>query len=96
MSNPFESLDRRLTNIEALLLSIKHPEPLNPPHPARPEEFTITELADYLKCTKATIHTYKKRGIFPYYQTGRTVFLKKTEVDKSQSVGNRNKKGASN
>lgn len=57
--------------------------------------FTISELANYLKCTKATIHTYKKRGIFPYYQTGRTVFFKKSEVDKALAVGTK-KKGASN
>ena len=54
------------------------------------EQFTISELADYLKCTKATIHAYKKRGVFPYYQTGRTVFFKKSEVDAALSA---NKKG---
>jgi len=57
--------------------------------------FSIPELANYLKCTKATIHAYKKRGIFPYYQTGRTVFFKKSEVDKALAVGTK-KKGVSN
>lgn len=47
------------------------------------EKFTIEGLAKYLGCTKATIHAYKKRRIFPYYQTGRTVFFKKSEVDKA-------------
>ena len=56
------------------------------------QQFTITELAAYLKCTKATIHAYKKRGIFPYYQTGRTVYFKKSEVDEALEVGK--KKGA--
>lgn len=51
------------------------------------QQFTISELADYLKCTKATIHAYKKRGIFKYYQTGRTVFFKKHEIDKALEVG---------
>jgi excisionase family DNA binding protein len=58
------------------------------------QQFTISELAAYLKCTKATIHAYKKRGIFKYYQTGRTVYFKKSEVDKALEVGN--KKGLKN
>ena|GEM_PF-2021786 len=59
-----------------------------------PQQFTISELAVYLKCTKATVHAYKKRGIFAYYQTGRTVYFKKAEVDKALEVGN--KKGLKN
>lgn len=47
------------------------------------EKFTISELAIYLGCTKATIHNYKNRGVFPYFQTGRTVFFKKVDVDKA-------------
>jgi excisionase family DNA binding protein len=63
--------------------------------PEKEITFSIPELANYLKCTKATIHAYKKRGIFPYYQTGRTVFFKKSEVDKALAVGTK-KKGVSN
>jgi len=51
------------------------------------QQFTISELAAYLKCTKATIHAYKKRGIFKYYQTGRTIFFKRQDVDKALEVG---------
>jgi excisionase family DNA binding protein len=58
------------------------------------QQFTISELADYLKCTKATIHAYKRRGIFRYYQTGRTVYFKKAEVDAALEVGK--KKGLKN
>lgn len=57
------------------------------------QQFTIAELAAYLKCTKATIHAYKKRGIFKFYQTGRTVYFKKAEVDAALEV--EKKKGAS-
>ena len=56
------------------------------------QTFSIAELACYLKVTKATIHTYKKRGIFKVYQTGRTVYFKKSEVDAALEVGK--KKGA--
>ncbi len=55
------------------------------------QQFTISELAIYLKCTKATVHAYKNRNVFPYYQTGRTVYFKKSEVDAALEV--RKKKG---
>lgn len=92
MTNPFDTLDNRLSNIEALLLSIKHPEPSLNLLDSEPEkQFTISELAAYLKCTKATIHAYKNRQVFPYYQTGRTVYFKKSEVDAALEVGNKKK-----
>lgn len=53
--------------------------------PEAPERFKIQELADYLQVTKATIHAYKNRGVFPFYQTGRTVYFKKSEVDAALS-----------
>lgn len=95
MSNPFETIDARLSNIEMLLLSIKHPEPASTKAETSETTFTIGELAVYLKCTKKTAQAYKSRGIFPYYQTGRTVFFKKSEVDKALAVGTK-KKGVSN
>jgi excisionase family DNA binding protein len=52
-------------------------------HDEKDIKFSITELAEYLGCSKATIHNYKKRAVFPYYQTGRTVYFKKNEIDKS-------------
>ena len=61
--------------------------------PEKEVTFSIPELAAYLKCTKATIHAYKKRGIFKYYQTGRTVFFKKSEVDQALEVSNKRNKG---
>ena len=44
--------------------------------------FSIRELAIYLKCSIATIHAYKKRKAIPYFQIGRKVFFKKSDVDK--------------
>lgn len=92
MMNPFEVFDKRLSNIESLLLSIKYAESVALPFPTQQvQTFTIGELADYLNCTKATIHAYKKRGVFPYYQTGRTVYFKKSEVDAALEVRNKKK-----
>lgn len=91
--NPFEILDKRLENIEMMLLNLKHQEP--PQQLKSDENFSIPELASYLKVTKATIHSYKNRKVFPYYQTGRTVFFKKSEVDKALEVAEK-KKGVKN
>lgn len=69
---------------------------ITPPHTPEPQpepnqQFNISELATYLKVTKATVHAYKKRGVFPYYQTGRTVYFKKCEVD--NALASAKKKG---
>ena len=66
-------------------------KPHQQPEPDREQTFSIAGLAEYLCCTKATIHAYKKRNVFPYYQTGRTVFFKKSEVDAALAVGKKKK-----
>lgn len=43
------------------------------------EEFTILELAKFLRCSKVSIHNYKKLGM-PFYRIGRKLLFKKTEV----------------
>jgi len=86
-----------LENFEQLIKkSVTAALALTQPHPPTdpPQQFTITELAAYLRCSKATVHSYKKRGIFKYYQTGRTVYFKKSEIDTALEVGN--KKGLRN
>lgn len=93
MNNPFEIISNRLSNIEEILLSIKHDNPVITKELDQKEHtFNISELADYLKVSKPTIHAYKNRNIFPFYQTGRTVYFKKSEVDKALSSSK--KKGA--
>ena len=43
------------------------------------EEFTILELTKFLRCTKVSIHNYKKLGM-PFYRIGRKLLFKKAEV----------------
>jgi excisionase family DNA binding protein len=48
----------------------------------KPEEeitFNISELADFLRCSKVSIHKYKKKGL-PFYKIGRKILFKKSEV----------------
>jgi excisionase family DNA binding protein len=41
--------------------------------------FDINELAGYLRCSKVSIHSYKKLGM-PFYKIGRKLLFKKEEV----------------
>lgn len=43
------------------------------------EHFSIRELADFLHCSKVSIHNYKKLGL-PFYRIGRKILFKKQEV----------------
>ena len=48
-------------------------------HPGEDVTFNIGELAEFLKCSKVTVHKYKKRGM-PFYRVGRKILFKKNEV----------------
>ena len=50
----------------------------NPIKPSE-EEFNILELAKFLRCSKVSVHNYKKLGM-PFYKIGRKLLFKKTEV----------------
>jgi excisionase family DNA binding protein len=41
--------------------------------------FTLDELAEFLRCSRVSIHKYKKMGL-PFYRLGRKVLFKKSEV----------------
>jgi excisionase family DNA binding protein len=43
------------------------------------EHFSIKELANFLRCSKVSIHNYKKQGM-PFYRIGRKILFKKLEV----------------
>lgn len=86
MENPFEIINNRLDRIEEMI-SILSRNVLSSPSndlankPEIQEKLSITELAAYLKCSKVTIHNYKKSKKFPYYGTGKLTFFKRSEVD---------------
>jgi excisionase family DNA binding protein len=43
------------------------------------QEFSIEGLMNFLGCSKASVHNYKKRGL-PFYRVGRKVLFRKEEV----------------
>lgn len=69
----FSDLVRQIINEEIRKLQpaetvIEKNDPLN-----------ITDLTEFLRCSKASVHNYKKQGL-PFYKIGRKVLFKKEEV----------------
>jgi hypothetical protein len=85
----FQSLEQLI--IKCVAAGIAQTQPVPTVAEEIEEKFSIPGLARYLECSISTIHNYKKRGIFPYYQTGRTIYFKKSDIDKSLEVGGKKK-----
>jgi excisionase family DNA binding protein len=92
MDNPFDILlqqnaeiIKHLQDLKAFRIGLPNPDPKSLKEVDQEERFTIAQLAEYLKCSKVTIHAYKNNGVFPFYKAGRTVFFKRSEVDEAMS-----------
>lgn len=97
MDNPFEILIQQNAEILQYLRELKGiPTPSSSSSAQISEDIKMSmdEVAKYLNKAKTTIQRYKNNGVFPYYQAGRTVFFKKSEVDAAMSSAAPKKKGA--
>ena len=61
MSNPFETLNERLTRIENLLTTLS----TQPKEVEISENVTVKEAAKMLKVSEQSVHNYIKRGLPP-------------------------------
>ena len=52
------------------------------PKPIADVNFTPEQLADYWHCHIETIRLKKRKGEIPFYQIGRKIIFKKSEIDK--------------
>ena len=77
MTNPFIEIDARLSNIENLLLDIKH----KPKEDNLNEKLSIQEVAKELSVSEITVHNYIKKGILPATKIGRRVFISRTALN---------------
>ncbi len=81
MKNPFDLIDARLSNIETLLLDLKH---LPTPEHSDPDTwFNLDELCNYLpdKPAKPTVYGWVHRRIIPNHKDRKTLRFLKSEVD---------------
>lgn len=77
MNNPFEILEARLSNIENILLDIKH-QPLKVD--ADPDLMTVKEAAEFLNLTVPTIYSKVSRGELPFMKRSKRLYFSKNEL----------------
>lgn len=79
MNNPFENLDKRLSNIENLLLDIKH-EPQHKSQPESDNPLNIKDVSELTGYTKPTIYGYCQRNEIPHNKKNGRLFFFKSEI----------------
>lgn len=78
MSNPFETINERLSNIENLLLEItkEHTQ-----KEEQSENLTVKETAKLLKVSEQSVHNYIRRGLFRAVKMGRVLLIKRSDIE---------------
>ncbi len=90
MNNPFESIESRLSNIENLILDIKHlPKNISSEFHEDNNPKNIDDIVKLTGYKKKTIYGYCQNNTIPYHKkNGRIFFFKSEIIDWIQS-GNR-------
>ena len=78
MTNPFESIDARLTNIESLILSIKHQS--TQPNPEKDELLTVQEAAKFLHLSVPTIYCLISKSAIPSMKRSKRCYFLKADL----------------
>lgn len=77
MSNPFEVLEKRLSNIESLLLDIKHKE-----EPTQePKLYSVAELAIYAGVSELSIRNWITEGKIEAKRIGRRILIDQRQFE---------------
>ena len=76
MSNPFESLEARLTNIETLLLDIKHKE-----EPKQSKMLSVKEIAKFAGVSELSIRNYILEGKIQAKKIGRRILIDQKQFE---------------
>ena len=98
MTNPFETLDKRQSNIESILLDLSQTihNLKNNFEPKQPTEYlSRTEVAEMLKCTLPTVYNWVSKGVINSYGIAGRVYFKRSEIESALICLNK-KKGANN
>jgi len=79
MENPFSNISERLTNIESLLLDLKHKSDSEQTE----RTYNADEVAEILKVSKQSVYAYIRKGWIPAKQVGRSYIIKQSELDEA-------------
>ncbi len=81
MNNPFETIEIRLSNIECLLLDLKHSgKSVVPANPEDEQPITISEAAALTNLAVATLYGLTHRRKIPSYRQGKRLYFLKSEL----------------
>lgn len=80
MTNPFELIDARLSNIETLLLDLKHqPQQVEPT--AIPDQLlTIQQAAELLHLSVPTLYSKVSKRELPCMKRGKRLYFSQNEL----------------
>ena len=80
MGNPFELLEKRLSNIENLLIDIKHTPPMLTPQSDKDELCTVPQASEYLSLSVPTIYGLIHKGDLPSMKRGKRCYFLKSDL----------------
>lgn len=81
MSNPFDIIDARLSNIESLLLDIIHKPGCPDTRPEADEDpLTVKEAAEFLKLSVPTMYTLIHENRIPHMKSAKRVYFLKEDL----------------
>lgn len=87
MINPFESIEARLSNIEELLLDLKHPAPKV--EAEQVDFLDVNGAAEFLKLTVPTVYSKVSRGELPVMKQGKKLYFDRDELANYVKEGRR-------
>lgn len=80
MINPFETIEARLNNIEALLLDLKHNPNEKGIKTATTEFLTVHEAANFLSLAVPTIYSMVSRKELPVMKRSKRLYFSRLEL----------------
>jgi excisionase family DNA binding protein len=78
MNNPFETIDARLSNIENLLLDLKHSN--NEHQPESNQLLTIKQASELISLSVPTIYGLVSRNEIPVSKKGKRLYFSKQDL----------------
>lgn len=80
MTNPFETINARLSNIENLILDLKHqPKPIEQIEP-KDKLLSIKEASEFLSLSVPTIYSKVSRNELPYMKRSKRLYFSSAEL----------------
>src|SRR5438067_1951799 len=79
MNNPFELIEARLSNIETLLLDLKH-QPKERELPEVDELLTVPDTAKFLRLSVPTVYGLISKGELPVMKRSKRCYFSKVEL----------------